>query len=66
VLGPAHPRTLTSRHRLGLILLDRASIAEAMRMVTSVLADTRAVLGPDHPLTALSEETIEAIRHRAG
>jgi hypothetical protein len=47
-----------------LILLDRGELAGAEALLAAVLADRCRLLGRGHPLTVLSQETADAVRHR--
>jgi tetratricopeptide (TPR) repeat protein len=53
-LGPEHPDTLDSRHRLIYALSRQSKYAEAEAEAREVLRLREKVLGPDHPDTAVS------------
>jgi tetratricopeptide (TPR) repeat protein len=63
ILGPAHPLSLASRYRLGLIALDSDEEA-ATAILDTVLSDSRRFLGPAHPLTEAAGQTIQAVQRR--
>ncbi|KAH8684353.1 hypothetical protein BGZ60DRAFT_502573 [Tricladium varicosporioides] len=54
VLGPEHPRTLTSMSHVATALSDRGSYKEAEKMRRQVLELHIKVLGPEHPNTLAS------------
>jgi hypothetical protein len=51
VLGPDHPRTLTTRHEHARWRGEAGDPAQAADIFANVLADRLRVLGPDHPHT---------------
>ncbi|WP_245675675.1 tetratricopeptide repeat protein [Micromonospora halophytica] len=48
VLGPDHPRVLTSRRNLGFFHGKAGAPATAVTILTEVLKDQVRLLGPDH------------------
>jgi tetratricopeptide (TPR) repeat protein len=66
VLGPEHPDTLVSFHRLGIVLKNQGKYegAEAIhRRVTRTLEE---VLGPEHPNTLISINQLGSVLERQG
>lgn len=47
-LGDTAPETLASEHRLGTVLVERASFAEAIKLLRRTLAAREATLGAEH------------------
>ena len=64
VLGPNHPDTLLSKHRLGGILDGEGRFAEAEKMKRETLDARRRVLGPEHPETLRSAISLSATIER--
>jgi Tetratricopeptide repeat len=57
VLGPEHPDTLTTRHRLALWTGKAGNPAEARDQYTALLPIRERVLGPEHPATLATRQT---------
>jgi len=58
VLGEEHPDTLISMANLAYTLKDQSHDDEAIKMVTSCLELSMKVLGPSHPDTQSTLETL--------
>ncbi|MEU6839772.1 tetratricopeptide repeat protein [Streptomyces rubiginosohelvolus] len=58
VLGPDHPRTLTSRNNLATALSDLGEYQRAADLHRQNLADCERTLGPDHRLTLNSRNNL--------
>ena len=66
MLGPDHPRTLTSRNNLAESYLAAGRAAEAIPLFEQTLAVRKRVLGPDHPDTLTSRNNLAAAYVEAG
>jgi eukaryotic-like serine/threonine-protein kinase len=55
---PDSPKTLRSAHFVGLVLAREGRRAEAEPILRHVLAKREAILGPDHPDTVATRETL--------
>lgn len=62
VLGPEHPRTLTTLHELAWIAACRGETAEAESSYSTVLNQRRRILGEDHPETLATQKALEELR----
>jgi len=65
-LGPKHPDTLHSAHRLGGLLLAQGETGAAESLLREALAGRLAVLGPAHADTLLSLAELVAMLHTSG
>ena len=66
LLGPDHPRTLTSRSILAAAYREAGRTAEAITLQEQTLADRERVLGPDHPDTLTSRNELALAYQDAG
>ncbi|MFF9011331.1 tetratricopeptide repeat protein [Streptomyces goshikiensis] len=64
VVGPRHPRTLSSGNLLAQALLDLGRHQEAVDLHTTTLVARERALGPDHPDTRTSRYNLAAAQQR--
>ncbi|MDQ1539047.1 MAG: hypothetical protein QOE58_3440, partial [Actinomycetota bacterium] len=62
VLGPDHPETLTTRHKLAYWRGQAGDATGAEAAMTQLLDDQTRVLGPDHPDTLATRHTLASWR----
>ena len=62
LLGPDHPRTLTSRDNLAGAYRAAGRLTEAITLYEQVTKDRARILGEDHPLTKTVRENLEAAK----
>ena len=66
VLGPDHPKTLTTCNNLAVAYHSAGRFDEAIELYERVLADQERVLGPDHPDTLITRNNLAGAYHSAG
>lgn len=57
-LGPAHPDTLTSMANLALTWYSQERTLDAIDLMDSCVQLRRKILGPEHPFTSYSIDTL--------
>ena len=58
VLGPEHPDTLATRHRLAYWTAQTGDVAEASDQFAALLPVRERVLGPEHPDTLATRTSL--------
>ena len=66
MLGPDHPRTLTTRHNLATWRGQAGDPAGAAAATAELLDDRLRVLGPDHPDTLTTRHNLAYWQGKAG
>jgi tetratricopeptide (TPR) repeat protein len=66
LLGPYHPHTLASRHKLAFAYRQAGLLAKAIPLYEQSLADWKRLLGPDHPRTLRVSNHLAAAYWEAG
>ena len=64
MLGAEHPSTLTSANNLATTLFNQGKCVEAEQMLHAALASFQRVLGPTHPNTLQTADSLEDMRAR--
>jgi len=65
LLGPQHPRTLTTRDNVAFWTGMCGDAAQALRLFEELLPDRERVLGPDHPDTLTTRNNIAYLAARS-
>ena len=65
ILGPDHPKTLTTRSHLAYAYQAADRTAEAIPLIESVLTASERILGPDHPNTLIVRSILAQARVEA-
>jgi malate/lactate dehydrogenase len=61
ILGPEHPKTLTSMTNLASTYSNQGRWAEAEKLEVQVMETRKTVLGPEHPDTLISISNLASI-----
>jgi hypothetical protein len=66
VLGVNHPSTLTSMNNLAFTFMLKGKEGKAIKLTEEYVAKRKPPLGPDHPYTKNSKNTLNRWRIKAG